>query len=235
MPLKTKDFKDDFKDEVNASVYSSSKYDCPDQCIYFFYKQFKNSSFFSSNVSLSFLSFYHFTVLRITCTAFLQNQAVEYHFLPHIFEDVFDGTSLAAELSLLYTVIQILECEGRPSVLEIFLIIVYVHLHFGHLKRQPGLSDHSECAGLTTPCSVTRKQDWMTGEFPLWTLYWRGWPWNEPAIRYIILDKEPQSQWILSLDVLGYHGAITSHKSIIKVETLMQAKSTCWKLKTIDF
>lgn len=62
----------------------------------------------------------------------------KYHILPHIFEDVFFRTSPAAEPLLLNTVMQIAECDSRPSFLERLLNIVNNPLHLRHLQKQQG-------------------------------------------------------------------------------------------------
>lgn len=58
-----------------------------------------------------------------------------HHVLPHIFKDVFSRTCLAAESRLLNTVVQIAECESRPSFLEILLKAANALLPLGHLQK----------------------------------------------------------------------------------------------------
>lgn len=60
----------------------------------------------------------------------------EYHILPHIFEDVLFGTSLAAEPPLLNAIAQVVEGDSRPSLLEILLDVTTNLLRLRHLQRE---------------------------------------------------------------------------------------------------
>lgn len=60
----------------------------------------------------------------------------KYYILPHIFEDAFFRTSLAAEPLLLNTVVQIAECENWSSFLKNLLNIVNIVLLLRHLQKQ---------------------------------------------------------------------------------------------------
>lgn len=62
----------------------------------------------------------------------------KYHVLPHIFEDVFFSTSLAAEPLLLNRVVQVAECDSWSSFLEILLNTTNNLFPLRHLETQQG-------------------------------------------------------------------------------------------------
>lgn len=60
----------------------------------------------------------------------------KYHVLPHIFEDIFFNTYLAAESCLLNTVVQVAEGDSGPSFLEILLNTTNDLFLLRHLQKQ---------------------------------------------------------------------------------------------------
>lgn len=58
-----------------------------------------------------------------------------HHVLPYIVEDIFFRAYLAAESRLLDTIVQVAECDSRPSILEILLHTTNNLLPLRHFQR----------------------------------------------------------------------------------------------------
>lgn len=67
---------------------------------------------------------------------YMHKLAGGYYILPHIFEDVFFRTSLAAEPPVLNTVVQVVESESWPSLLKSLLNIAHIVLRLRHPQKQ---------------------------------------------------------------------------------------------------
>lgn len=76
--------------------------------------------------------------------------------LPHIFEDIFFRTYLAAESRLLNTVVQVAERDSWPSFLEILLNITKNLLAVRHLRKKK----EKKKAVLPTERKKRRVREW---------------------------------------------------------------------------